>query len=42
MMRHFAAMNIVSEKGEDMYSSSELTDAFTDARYEAGHVFLLV
>ncbi|KAI0392354.1 putative O-methyltransferase [Xylariaceae sp. FL0594] len=39
IMRHFAAMNLIREtEDEDTYTATGLTDAFTDPRYEGGHI----
>ncbi|KAI1130275.1 putative hydroxyindole O-methyltransferase, partial [Nemania abortiva] len=39
IMRHLVAMNVASEKGEDSYSSTPLTEALAETRYRNGIIF---
>ncbi|KAI1659016.1 putative O-methyltransferase [Daldinia decipiens] len=39
-MRHLAAMNVVSEKSEDTYSTTPLAEALSEPRYRDGIIFL--
>lgn len=38
-MKHLAATNVVAEAGDDKYTATRLSDAFTEPRYRDGIIY---